>query len=307
MTGARLIVNADDFGMSIGISDGIYLAHRYGFLTSTSMMVNMPASEYAIGRLARCPQLGVGIHLNVCQGKPLMPPHAVRSLINAAGNFHGPDLMARKLSRFQVSSIELEAEFRAQIQWLKRYVGEVTHADSHQHMHLFPGALRPFAHAVRAEQIPCVRASRCTAWPKASALGGPHAGSAPRRVAVQLYRRAVHSTIFRDFRSPSSRIAFRGADRKKPGSLDRCWESTFDNLAAGTYELSCHPGLLQPGFSHADRIAQQREDELRWLTSPEMREAIDRNSIELITYRQLCNRESRAVSMSRNAVERQAG
>lgn len=307
MSGARLIVNADDFGMSIGISDGIYLAHRYGFLTSTSMMVNMAASDYAIGRLARCPQLGVGIHLNVCQGSPLMPAHTVRSLVDESGQFHPPDVMARRLTRFQISSRELEAEFRAQIQWLKRYVCEVTHADSHQHMHLFPGAVRAFARAVAAEHVPCVRASRCCTWPRETKLGGPHEGTPLRRVAVQLYRRAVQSTVLAKFKSPTSRIAFSSAARKKPGSLDSSWESTFDHLAPGTYELTCHPGLLQPGFSHADRIAHQREDELRWLTSPEMRAAIDRNSVELISYRHLCNRESQAISISRGVVERQAG
>ena len=55
MTGDRLIVNADDFGMSRGITDAIVLAHRYGFLTSTSLMANMPAAEYAISRVATLP------------------------------------------------------------------------------------------------------------------------------------------------------------------------------------------------------------------------------------------------------------
>lgn len=303
----RLIVNGDDFGLSIGITDGIRLAHRYGFLTSTSMIVNMPSSEYALTRLDRCPKLGIGIHLNVCQGKPLLPPDEVPSLTATNGEFFSPREMARRLTKFQVASHELEAEFRAQIQWLKRRVGEVTHADSHQHMHLFPGAVAAFRRAARAEQVRCIRASKCAAWPRRRGVGGAHAGGPARRWAVQTYRAFLQRVALAGFDTPTSRIAFEPEARANPRDLDSAWANTFDHLPAGTYELTCHPGLMQAGFSTGDRIALQREDELRWLTSDELRAAIDRNGIELISYRDLCHRERAAQSVARPAVERQAG
>ena len=73
MNEKRLIVNADDFGMSRGISDAIVRAHLHGFLSSTSLMANMPAAEYAIARHSDVPVLSMGIHLNICQGKPTLP------------------------------------------------------------------------------------------------------------------------------------------------------------------------------------------------------------------------------------------
>ncbi len=84
----RLIVNGDDFGMSQSTTDAIVLAHRYGFLTSASLMMNMPAAEYAVSRMAKLPQLGIGVHLNICSGRPILPPKQIPSLVDARGRFH---------------------------------------------------------------------------------------------------------------------------------------------------------------------------------------------------------------------------
>jgi predicted glycoside hydrolase/deacetylase ChbG (UPF0249 family) len=307
VSGIQLIVNADDFGMSIGITDGICLAHRYGLVTSTSMIVNLPAADYALGRLDDVQNLGVGIHLNVCQGRPILPRQQVRSLVDGDGNFFSPAAMARKLTLFQVDAWELESEFRAQIQWFKRGFGEPTHADSHQHMHLYPGAVRAFARAIAAEEIPCVRASQCDAWMREPQTGGPHAGNLVRRLGVQMYRRLLQQTVLGGFDSPRSRICFENGARTEVNSAEAVWNSAFARLAPGSYELSCHPGLAQPGFSHADRIACQREQELRWLTSPEMHEAAERRAVELISYRDLCHRRSVACQVHREAIERRVG
>jgi predicted glycoside hydrolase/deacetylase ChbG (UPF0249 family) len=168
----RLIVNADDFGMSRGISDGILLAHRFGFLTSASLMVNMPATDYAVERLATAPALSVGIHLNICRGRPISPGHDVPSLVDATGEFHSPPVMIRKLWRCQTSTQELETEFHAQIRWMKSRGLQPSHADSHHHMHIYPTAVSAFARAVAAEGIPSIRASRFSCWPRNGAPGG---------------------------------------------------------------------------------------------------------------------------------------
>jgi predicted glycoside hydrolase/deacetylase ChbG (UPF0249 family) len=301
MNGARLIVNADDFGLSIGITDGICLAHRYGVVTSTSVIVNMPASEYAAGRLDEFPSVGIGVHLNVCQGRPLLPRERVHTLIDASGKFHAPAVMARRLTLWQIDAWELESEFRAQIQWLKWRCGEILHADSHQHMHLYPAAVLPFARAIAAEGIPCIRTSRCRSWARQQSLGAAHAGGFIRRGAVGLYRTAVQGTIFGRFAAPRSRLCF-PADSKEFN-----WHSALGRLPVGVFELSCHPGLAQSGFSHSDRIAAQREAELRQLTSAEMRGAIEYTGVELITYADLCHRQSEVARLAGAAVERQAG
>jgi chitin disaccharide deacetylase len=283
----RLIVNADDFGLSRGISDGIFAAHTCGIVTSASLMANQPASDYAITLRERMPGLGVGVHLNLCAGKPVMPARDIPTLVDRAGNFLPPAVLFRKLWRFQVADTEIQAEFQAQIRWLKGRGIAPTHADSHLHVHLYPAALRPFIHAARAEGIRCVRAPRCTVWPAAGPAGGPHEGQLARRLAVSAYRSSLQLMALREFTMPHSRVSFRSTDRRDRKAIGRSWLTALDHLPPGTFELACHPGMAELGFSETDRIATQREEELRWLMCREIREAIERNSVQLVRYGEL--------------------
>jgi len=301
MKAKRLIVNADDFGMSQGITDGILLAHRFGFLTSASLMANMPAAEYAAARAAKMPTLAVGMHLNICQGKPVLAASKVASLVDGNGDFFPPAALARKLWRGAVSTAEIEAEFRAQICWAKDHGIEPTHADSHQHMHIYPGALRAFCRAVEAEGISCVRAPRCRVVPASGVIGGPHEGRLPRRVLVQAYRAALQATAFRKFQMPEARLSFPPRERRDLALLGESWMKMLTELPAGTFELACHPGLFERGFSETDRIHLQREEELHWLTDAMMMRALRQNEIELITYRDLVEPSVSRATATRHA------
>ncbi len=293
MSGTRLIVNADDFGMSRGITDGIISAHRYGFLTSASLMANMPAAEYAIARACEFPGLGVGVHLNICSGRPLLPPAEVRSLVDASGRFHPPHAMARRLCTGRARPREILAEFGAQIRWLKGRGVVPTHADSHHHMHLYPAAIVPFVRALKFAGIACARAPRCTVWAGGAGLsladraGGPHEGVLSRRLLVRAYRAVVQLGAFRGLRMPCARLSFHSRDRHDLKAQGEQWRTALMNPQAGVFELTCHPGLFEPGFSESDRICTQRVKELEWLTSSEMRSAIESSGIQLITYREL--------------------
>lgn len=297
MTGTRLIVNADDFGMSRGITDGIITAHRYGFLTSTSLMPNMPAAEYALGRLARFPRLAIGVHLNICAGRPILPPSEVPSLVGSTGQFHPPRVMIRRLCTGRTAGRELFAEFCAQIRWLKDRGIAPTHADSHHHMHLYPAAILPFVRAMNSEGIVTTRSPRCSIWSStaghsfAARVGGPHEGSVVRRVAVRAYRSALQHGPFRGLLMPSSRLSFPSYSRRDLDALGEEWKKSLAVPVPGTFELTCHPGLFERGFSEHDAIHAQRERELQWLTSPDLRAAIDRSGIELITYRDLAREQ----------------
>lgn len=279
-----LIVNADDFGMSYGVTDGIVRAHTHGFLTSTSLMTNMPAAEYAVAQLAHVPALGVGVHLNICDGRPVLRPSEIPTLVDAHGNFHPASAMVRKLWRWQVSGRELEAEFRAQIRWAKVRGIVPTHADSHHHLHLYPAAAIPFVRALIAEGVHCARSPRCSVWPKRRSLGGPHEGHVARRVVVKTYRSALYSTVFRKLAMPDSRVSFLSHDRHNLADQGQAWKAMFQNLPDGLFELTCHPGMFEAGFSESDRIHVQREAELRWLTNSEWLDAVKKRGIRLVTY-----------------------
>lgn len=280
----RLIVNADDLGMSRGINDAILAVHTGGILTSASLMANQPASDHAIDLLHQMPNLGVGIHLNLTSGSPVLSPREIPSLVGPGGNFHPRDLLFQKLWRFQVSATQIKAEFRAQIRWLKERGVQPVHADSHLHVHIYPAALQPFIRALRSEGIQRIRAPRCTVWPAQGPAGGPHEGAIARRLLVEGYRTALQKIALRSFQMPHSRVSFCADDRRDYASIGRSWITALDHLPAETFELACHPGFFERGFSESDRIAAQRQEEAKWLVSDELRAAVARNCVQLIRY-----------------------
>ncbi|WP_051287547.1 carbohydrate deacetylase [Paenibacillus taiwanensis] len=123
-----VILNADDFGMSERINEGIIHCHRFGTVSSTSIMVNMPAFQHAVRLARQCPTLGVGLHFNVISGKPLSPPHLIPSLIGDDGLFTG------HIASW--NEPELETELHYQLDKLVSSGITPSHIDTHHHTHL---------------------------------------------------------------------------------------------------------------------------------------------------------------------------
>jgi chitin disaccharide deacetylase len=283
----RLIINADDFGLSHGITDGILLTHRKGLLTSTSLMVNQPATEYAVRRAPEAPSLGIGIHLNLTEGKPVLPKEKVRTLVNAAGEFVGPSEMGRRLLRWEASPREIETEFRAQICQMKSLGLQPTHADSHHRIHMYPAAARAFYRAVTSEGVRRARAPRKRYWPASGRLGGPHIGPLYRRLAAKSYLEFLQSVVFRGLQLPDAGVTFHPRYGSNSDQLPEAWKSTFEFMPEGVYELWCHPGFLQAGFSESDSLSERREQEITILLDPELRDIAARRQLRLINFSQL--------------------
>jgi predicted glycoside hydrolase/deacetylase ChbG (UPF0249 family) len=283
----RLIVNADDLGLSRGITDGIVVAHAEGIVTSASLMVNQPATEYAIHRLPEVPKLDVGIHLNLCQGCPVLPPTSIPSLVASDGEFLRPAEMARKLTFLRASTKEIEAEFCAQIDRMRSYGLVPSHADSHHRFHIYPAAAAAFHRAVRSRGIMRARAARKKTWPTHGVLGDAHAGPLYRRLAVDTYNNLLERTVFHEFKRPDAGVALHPRFRGNLAKLPDAWCYAFEHMPAGTYEIWCHPGYHQPGFSETDALDKQRQLELQMLTSPRLREAVEHAGIDLINFADL--------------------
>src|SRR5579871_3722236 len=132
----QLVVNADDLGMTHGINRAAAEAHRRGIVTSTSVMANGAAFDDAVEVLRRNPELGVGLHVNLTQGRPL--GGAKSPLADIHGNFYPLRAMALRLSLGLVAARDLEEEISAQAQRLMRAGARIDHIDSHQNLHLHP-------------------------------------------------------------------------------------------------------------------------------------------------------------------------
>ncbi|HLN62643.1 MAG TPA: ChbG/HpnK family deacetylase, partial [Symbiobacteriaceae bacterium] len=126
-----LIVNADDFGLSESVSRGIIAAHRQGILTSTTFMTNFPWAPEMAPMLAEAPSLGVGVHLNLTTGEPVLAPEQVPTLVDGRGRF--VKSMLHLLTRVEMSQVR--AEWSAQVEKGIQLLGRLpTHLDTHRYL-----------------------------------------------------------------------------------------------------------------------------------------------------------------------------
>src|SRR5262245_50980457 len=135
----RLIVNADDFGLSEGINQAVMLGHRQGIITSATLLANGAGFATAVEMASTAGSLGVGVHLNLTEGAPVSAPSGIPSLVNTRGLFtHTVEQLCWHSLVGSLSLLEVERELRAQIEKVLAAGVAITHLDSHKHVHLTP-------------------------------------------------------------------------------------------------------------------------------------------------------------------------
>ncbi|MCJ2046902.1 hopanoid biosynthesis-associated protein HpnK [Methylobacterium sp. J-078] len=182
----RLVVTADDFGLSLEVNEAVEQAHREGILTAASLMVSAPAAADAVARARRLPSLRVGLHLVMVEAWPTLPPSALPDLVGADGLIRsdmgrlGLDLALKASARRQLAA-EIEAQFQAY-----RATGlPLDHVNAHKHFHVHPliaGLVLAAGkrHGMRALRVPretraVLRAAEPGADPKAALDSAPWA------------------------------------------------------------------------------------------------------------------------------------
>lgn len=283
----RLIVNADDFGLTSGVNRAVAVANREGIVTSATLMANSRAFDEAVGVAKTQPALRSGCHVVLIDGEPLI--RNAKSLTNGAQRFRTSlkDFAAAAV-RKQISPDEIQEESQAQICKLRANGLDVTHVDSHKHTHMFPHVLRPVLRAAKACGVRAVRNPfepwRC--WPRQAVLGSTSMWL--RSVGVSCF--LVFSAAFRHAVQQEGMLTTDGTvGIVATGKLDsKMLLSMLEALPEGTWELVCHPGYSDADLQSAGtRLMQSREVELEALTSPEVRSLISRKGIQLISYADL--------------------
>src|SRR5258707_5165439 len=146
----NLIVNADDLGWTHGVNRGIAEAHRNGIVTSASLLANGRAFEAGVQMAGESPRLGVGVHLNLSDGKPVAPAEEVKSLLDENGDFSGgPEALLFRLTAKSLETKEVETEWNAQIEKVRAAGVCPNHLDRHKPDPKLPG---PFCVSVRRGQ-----------------------------------------------------------------------------------------------------------------------------------------------------------
>jgi len=149
-----MIVNADDFGETEAITQGIFDCIQAGVVTSTTIMANMPGTNLAI-RLAKVAKASFGVHLNICEGYPLT---SCPSLVMRDGKFYPKQKQALRILSGRVDRKELQEELTAQVGFIRTAGIAVSHFDSHKQLHhlpVFSDAVIELAKRTGLERIRC--------------------------------------------------------------------------------------------------------------------------------------------------------
>jgi chitin disaccharide deacetylase len=159
----RLIVNADDFGIALEVNEAVERGHREGVLRSASLMVGARAAADAIERARRLPELAVGLHVVLVNGRPVLPRERIPDLVDEHGEFFG-DLLRAGLRFFFLPGIraQLAAEIRAQFERFTQTGLTLDHADAQSHMHVHPTIFRLIVEIGREYGLRAVRIRRNT-------------------------------------------------------------------------------------------------------------------------------------------------
>jgi len=285
----RLIVNADDFGFTAGVNRGIFEAHSRGIVTSSTLMANGCAFEDAVGLAKSVPRLSVGCHIVLIDGEPVLDAAVLPSITSArsgGARFRdGIKSFAARALTGRIDPGEIEAEASAQIRKLEAAGIPVSHVDTHKHTHLFPAVLRPLLRAARACGVHAVRNPFGPRQPLKSSdlLTRPNLWA--RYAEVRILR-----TLAAKFRDTARRDGMITPDGTLgivvTGALDeKLFRAIGEIIPEGTWEFVCHPGYNDDDLKRATtRLRQSRETELSVLTTPEARELLSHQGIELISY-----------------------
>ena len=277
-----LVINADDLGLAPGINRGIVEAYESGTLSSASMLVNTSAFEEAVALTrSRAPRLGVGLHLNLVDGRPLA---RVPSLTDARiGHFHSFGELVRRVLAGRVSLADVRSECDAQLAALVGAGIRPTHLDSHRHTHALPGVLAAVVASGRAARVRVVR--RPLDRPT---LANPVA--AVKMLALHAAWRVALSGVTRDDRSYLARAPhFRGIVLQGSNDVHARLLALLDRLPLGVTELMLHPGYDDAVLGAQDPYRLERERELAALRSTTVRERLERGDVRLVTFADLPN------------------
>lgn len=258
-----LITNADDFGYTRDVNEGIVHAHRQGILTATTLMATGAAFDHAVALALENPTLDVGVHL-VLVGSDGFPP-----------------TVAQLIRQIALGRIRIYDELAAQVRKVQNAGLQPTHLDTHKHTHLLPPVLNAVARIASEFKIPWVRR------PFDLPLHG--AGVPWRRQAISKTLGFARARFHRVLERHQCRTTDHFAGFQLTGHYDAAeLARLIRGLPEGSTEFMCHPGFCTQELQAAPtRLKESRRRELDALTSAEVRQAIEESNVTLARYTEI--------------------
>jgi predicted glycoside hydrolase/deacetylase ChbG (UPF0249 family) len=254
----RLIVNADDFGLTSGVNRSIIELHAAGVLTSATIMAKAVATDEAIEMARSRPTLGVGCHVVLVDGTPMRDQTTISSLVNRQTNRFQPTLGAflQRLFTGRIKASDIEAEATAQIARVQEAGLRLTHVDTHKHTHMFPRVLRPLLRAAKDAGIHMIRNPFEPIWSVNATREAPDL----RRLQVIALRR-YEPAFLRVVAEEGFTTTDGAVGVLATGTLDLSGVvSLLSAMPEGTFELVTHPGYNDVDLEHSHtRLLASRE------------------------------------------------
>ena len=285
---SRLIINADDFGLTPGVNRAIAELHQAKALTSATLMANGSAFEDAVAVALANPMLGVGCHVVLTDGVPVCDPSSIPTLLGADGKTFRTSLVdfVQALLRGKIRKDDIEREAMAQVEKLQRAGILVTHLDTHKHTHLFPAIAGPLLQVAERCSVGAIRHPFEQRW--GLALGH---GKGLRRLQVKLVGRLEAKFEGKpQIRNAQVRTTDGTIGISATGDLDaRVLRQILEaQPAEGTFELCCHPGYNDRALDAVTtRLRAHREVEREALLAVLPEFALQPNAPRLIHYGEL--------------------
>jgi predicted glycoside hydrolase/deacetylase ChbG (UPF0249 family) len=268
MARRQLVVNADDFGFTPDVNEGIVEAHRNGILTATTLMANGAAFDDAVRQSRDTPTLDVGCHLVLIGGNSLTTGRPL------------PATVAQLLAALAKREIRPYEELSAQIRKILDAGIRPTHLDTHKHTHLAPPVLDAVARLGEEFRISWVR--RPFDFPLNALRGTVPRLKRLTSDALGVMRRRFHRVLAEHgCRTTDHFAGFQITGRFRTAEL----VELIGLLPEGSTELMCHPGRCGEELRRArTRLKESREEELKALVAAEVKAAVDRQGVELVDY-----------------------
>ncbi|MFZ5448253.1 MAG: hopanoid biosynthesis-associated protein HpnK [Thermodesulfobacteriota bacterium] len=280
-----VIFTADDFGLSDALNGAVALAHRRGLLRSASLMAAAPRTQAAIALSRALPDLCLGVHLTLIQGRAVLPPEHIPSLVNAQGFFSNAPVATgwRYFSQPRLLP-EIRRELAAQIELFQRAGLTIWHLNSHLNLHLHPGIFPIVVDLAREYGIPAVRLAR-EDWRTTLSLApdGPLPKIAQGLIFAILCRRAEKIIRAAGLCFNHHIFGLLNDGRMTEDYL----VDLVPRLQPGVTEIYCHPGLFADSELLRWAPRYLRQQELAALMSPRLKAALVASGVKITDFREL--------------------
>jgi predicted glycoside hydrolase/deacetylase ChbG (UPF0249 family) len=283
-----LVVNADDFGLLPEVNQGIIECFEAGSITSTTLMVNTGGVRDAVRLARRHPDLGVGLHFNLTQGKPVSAAGEIPSLVDDCGRFHRRARFEKKMILGHINPRDLEKEFAAQLNKFKAWGLGLTHIDSHHHVHMFGPVFKIASNYARDLGLPLRVPWVSYGW-VAPTLRARALKPLLKKLALTLLTLKLSNGCRNGFRAPDTFMSIHDYIPFPQRIEQRHFLNLIDSAPCGTTEIMVHPAYATPALKRMFPDAHIKDQERKVLTRRSLLKQAQASGFKTASYRPMEN------------------